>query len=98
MEDIVVLRIVNGSDLFCIFNAVVDETAVANAKANYRKTRKFENPILSTASDKAAAKLRALPPPPPVPSESLTKPSTSKDNDSDDEDQDDLALESIYHH
>lgn len=84
LEDITVLRVVNGNDLFCLFNAVVDEAEVMNAREVLRRTKKFDNPILkvgtrakppppsSTTSSSSqapeSAKVREVRPPPPPPS------------------------------
>jgi hypothetical protein len=81
LEDIVVLRIVNGSDLFCIFVASMDESALEPGKdimskvKETRKTRRFDNPILAHPANHIET--RRLPPPPPPPSSaspSATRP------------------------
>jgi hypothetical protein len=91
------MRVVNGSDLFCLFNAVVEESEVVNTREVLRRTRKFENPILQNTSKVGA---RVPPPPPPAP-HSIDEPKFSAstiehDSDDDEDNGDAINIEEIY--
>ena len=59
MEDIVILRVVNGSDFFCIFTAVVEEEGIETARKSIRlhKTSTTPSTVFNPAIGEAMIEL-----------------------------------------
>ena len=91
-----VLRVVHGNDLFCIFNAIVDEDGVKSARQSLSRVKKVENPIFGKLQAPAESSLKPVEKQPDASTEQSLPLSEKSAEDSDDEDDPKLTLDNIY--